>query len=58
MKRKLIDKKSVKTLKSLYKNVFQKRSGVVKNIEKKELELTRLDKDLSRIDELIVQKTT
>ena len=53
MKRKLLHNKSIKTLKSLHKNVSQKRSGVVKSIGKKKNELDRIDKDLNIIEKVI-----
>ena len=56
MKRKLLEQKSVKTLKSLHKNIIQKYNGVVKSIERKEKELHKIVEDTERIEDIIVEK--
>ena len=56
MKRKLLEYKSVKTLKSLLKNLQQKRNGIKKQITKKEKELKKINDDISRIESIVVRK--
>jgi len=56
MKRKLLEYKSVKTLKSLLKNLQQKRNGIKKQITKKEKELKKIDDDVNKIESIIVRK--
>ena len=56
MKRKLLHHKSIMSLKSLHKNVSQKRSGIVKSISKKQNELSRTVVDLDNIENIIVKK--
>ena len=56
MKRKLLEYKSVKTLKSLLKNLQQKRNGVKKQITKKEKALKKINDDISRIESIVVRK--
>lgn len=56
MKRKLLEKKSVKTLKSLHKNAVQRYDGIVKNIEKKEKTLQQVVEDIEKIEEIILDK--
>ena len=56
MKRKMLHKKSIQTLKSLHRNVSQKHSGVVKSIEKKEKERSRIKEDLQNIESIINTK--
>jgi len=56
MKRKLLHLKSIKTLKSLQKNLQQKYDGIEKDIRKKEKELDKIWKDINKIEDLIIKK--
>ena len=56
MKRKLFEKKSIKTLKSLRKNLEQKYEGVLKKIRKDLQKKVLIEKDISRINEIIIIK--
>lgn len=58
MKRKLLQLKSLKTLKSLHKNLSQKYDGAVKDIERREKRLSKISDDISKVEELIVEKET
>ena len=56
MKRKLLHKKSVKTLKSLHKNLTQCRGGATKDIEKANKKRNSIDSDLYHVEKIITQK--
>lgn len=53
MKRKLLNKKSIKTLKSLHKNLTQSRDGATKNIEKANKKRNHIDSDLRVVEDII-----
>ncbi|MCP6727393.1 MAG: hypothetical protein KJI69_05290 [Patescibacteria group bacterium] len=56
MKRKLIQLKSISTLKSLHKNLTQGRDGATKDIEKANRKRNRIDADIYLVEEIITQK--
>lgn len=56
MKRKLLHNKSVKTLKSLHKNLTQSRNGATKEIGKANRKRNTIDADIHHVEEIITQK--
>lgn len=56
MKRKLLAKKSLKTLNSLRKNLQQFHNGITKEIKSNESKLKQVNKDIRLVEDLIEMK--
>jgi len=56
MKRKLLHLKSIKTLKSLEKNLKQRYDGVEKNIKKLEIKKIKIWQDIKNVENVIAKK--